>query len=132
VKDKPRRALAEWLPDYLYKNLDGTWRLPADEDEARLKLDGRAQGVSRSITRYLSYLEQNIPVPEKERPSDATLADWIRHAKRSGQYSEGKLLYEKGGLRLDRLSEEGQVNVDEDYMVCARMLSRKAEGKGRR
>jgi len=132
VQDKPRRALAEWLPDYYYKNLDGTWRLPADEDEERLKKDGRAQGVSRSIKRYLSYLEQNIPVPEKERPSDATLADWIRHAKRSGLYSEGKLLYEKGGLRLDRLSEEGQVNVDEDYMVCARMLSRKVEGKGRR
>jgi len=132
VQDKPRRALAEWLPDYYYKNLDGTWRLPADEDEAHLKQEGRAAGLSRSIKRYLSYLVQNIPVPEKERPSDATLADWIRHAKRSGQYNEGKLLYEKGGLRLDRLSEVGQVNVDEDYMVCARMLSRKVEGKGRR
>ena len=132
VQDKPRRALAEWLPDYYYRNLDGTWRLPADEDEAHLKQEGRAQGVSRSIKRYLSYLEQNIPVPEKERPGEATLADWIRHAKRSGLYSEGKLLYEKGGLRLDRLSEEGQVNVDEDYMVCTRMLSRKVEGRGRR
>jgi hypothetical protein len=132
VQDKPRRMLAEWLPDYYYKNLDGTWRLPADEDEAHLKQEGRAAGLSRSIKRYLSYLEQNIPVPEKERPSEATLADWIRHAKRSGLYSEGKLLYEKGGLRLDRLSEEGQVNVDEDYMVCTRMLSRKVEGKGKR
>ena len=132
MQDKPRRALAEWLPDYYYKNLDGTWRLPADEDEAHLKQEGRAAGLSRSIKRYLSYLEQNIPVPEKERPSEATLADWIRHAKRSGLYSEGKLLYEKGGLRLDRLSEEGQVNVDEDYMVCTRMLSRKVEGKGKR
>jgi len=132
VKDKPRRALAEWLPDYYYKNLDGTWRLPADEDEEHLKQEGRAAGLSRSIKRYLSYLEQNIPVPEKERPGDATIAEWIRHAKRSGLYGEGKLLYEKGGLRLDRLSEEGQVNVDEDYMVCARMLSRKVEGRGKR
>jgi len=132
VKDKPRRALAEWLPDYYYKNLDGTWRLPVDEDEERLKQEGRAAGLSRSIKRYLSYLEQNIPVPADERPGDATLAEWIRHAKRSGLYSEGKLLYEKGGLRLDRLSEEGQVNVDEDYQVCTRMLFRKAEGRGRR
>jgi len=132
VQDKPRRSLAEWLADYYYKNADGTWRLPADEDEEHLKQEGRAAGLSRSIKRYLSYLEQNIPVPEKERPGDATLADWIRHAKRSGQYNEGKLLYEKGGLRLDRLSEEGQINVDEDYMVCARMLSRKVEGRGRR
>lgn len=132
VQDKPRRALAEWLHDYYYKNLDGTWRPPADEDEERLKQEGRASGLSRSIKRYLSYLEQNIPVPEKERLSDATLADWIRHAKRSGLYREGKLLYEKGGLRLDRLSEEGQVNVDEDYQVCVRMLSRKVEGRGRR
>lgn len=132
VEDMPRRKMAEWLLDYFYKTEFGTYRLPISEDEEQIKKEGRAAGLSRSIKRYLSFLEQNIPVPDKERPSDPTLAEWIRHAKRSGLYSEGKLLYEKGGLRLDRLSEEGQINVDEDYMVCTRMLSRKVEGKGKR
>src|SRR5260370_22216015 len=34
---------------------------------------------------------------------DATLADWIRHAKLSGMYDAGKSLFERGGLTLDRL-----------------------------
>ncbi|HQI68559.1 MAG TPA: DNA methyltransferase [Methanothrix sp.] len=123
VSDKPRRALAEWLPDYFYKNTDGTWRLPADEEEARLKQEGRAAGLSRRIRRYLSYIEGGLPVPESERPGDATLAEWIRHCKRSGLHREGKMLYERGGLRLDRLGDEAAVNVEEDYMICNRMIS---------
>jgi len=123
VSDKPRRALAEWLSDYFYKNTDGTWRLPADEEEARLKQEGRAAGLSRRIRRYLSYIEGGLPVPESERPGDATLAEWIRHCKRSGLHREGKMLYERGGLRLDRLGDEAAVNVEEDYMICNRMIS---------
>jgi hypothetical protein len=55
-----------------------------------------------------------LAVPAKERPNDATLAEWIRHCKRAGLYEQGKLLYEKGGLNWDNLSEEGQVMVEED------------------
>jgi len=55
---------------------------------------------------------------------DVTVAEWIRHSKRSGIYEQGKLLYEKGGLNLDNLPEEVQVNVEEDYQVCVRMLER--------
>jgi hypothetical protein len=66
-------------------------------------------------------------VPAGERPGDATLADWIRHCKRSGMYEQGKLLYEKGGLNLESLTEVEQVNVDEDYQICAKMLTRTAK-----
>jgi hypothetical protein len=31
-------------------------------------------------------------------------------------------------LSLDRLSEEAAVNVEEDYQVCVRMLSRQEKG----
>ena len=65
-----------------------------------------------------------MSVPERERPSDATLAEWIRHCKRAGSYEQGKILYEKGGLNLDALPEETMVNVEEDYQVCVRMLAR--------
>ena len=35
-----------------------------------------------------------------------------------------KEIYEKGGFKLDNLSEEAMVNVEEDYQVCVRLLTR--------
>jgi len=128
VGDKPRRLLVEWLLDYFYKTDSGGYRLPVSAEEARLKSEGRSKGTSRRIKRYLSYLEQSVAVPEHEQPNDATLAEWIRHAKRSGMYEAGKLLFEKGGLSPDRLPEEAAVNVEEDYQVCVRMLARGGKG----
>ena len=124
VKEQPRRSLADWLLDYFYKTDIGTYRLPLNEEEERLKKEGRAKGVSRHIRRHLTYIEQGVPVPEDERPSDATMADWVRHCKRAGMYEQGKTLYERGGLNTGRFSDEGQVNVEEDYQVCVRMLDR--------
>lgn len=124
VRDKPRRPLAEWLLDYFYKTDEGTYRLPISEEEKKLKAEGRSKGTNRQIKRYIAFLEQGVTIPEKERPNDATLAEWIRHCKRSGIYEQGKLLYERGGLNLDNLPEEAMVNVEEDYQICIRMLSR--------
>lgn len=124
IKDRPRRLLQDWLPDYFYKTNEGTFRLPANDEEREAKARGRALGINRRIKRLVSYLEQGIPVPEKEYPGAATLAEWIRQCKLSGLYQEGIILYEKGGLNLDYLSEETQVNLEEDYQVCLRMLNR--------
>lgn len=122
LKDRPRRQLQDWLVDYFYKTEEGTYRIPANEEEERAKAQGRAAGINRRIKHYVIFLEQGVPVPEKEIPGDATIAEWIRTCKRSGLYREGKLLYEKGGLNLENLSEEAAVNVEEDYQVCVRML----------
>ena len=94
------------------------------EEEERAKVEGRSKGTSRRIKRYLSYLEQGVTIPESEQPNDSTLAEWIRHAKRSALYEAGKALFEKGGLDLQHLPEETAVNVEEDYQICVRMLSR--------
>lgn len=126
VKDKPRRPLAEWLLDYFYKTESGTYRLPASEEEKKLKAEGRARGTIRRVKRYIAFLQQGVPVPEKERPNEATLAEWIRHCKRSGLYEQGKFLYEKGGLNLDGLPDELVVSVEEDYQTCVRALVREA------
>ena len=100
------------------------YRLPVDEAEAKAKDEARASGVHRRIKRFLAYLTNSSIVPDRERPNAATLADWIRHCKRTGLYEQGKLLYEHGGLNLDHLSEETAVDVEEDYQVCTRMLTR--------
>lgn len=127
VKDKPRRQLAEFLPDYFYKTEQGTWRLPASEEEEKAKSEARVKGLGRRVKRYIAQLDQGVIIPDNERPNDATLAEWIRHCKRAGLYEQGKLLYEKGGLNPDNLSEEAMVNVEEDYQVCVRMIVRGAD-----
>lgn len=126
VKDKPRRALVDWLLDYFYKTEDGTYRMPITEEEKKIKNEGRAKGIARRIRHYIAHLEQGVPIREQDRPSDSTLVDWLRHCRRAGMYEQGKVLYEKGGIRLDRLSETQQVAVEEDYMVCVRNLARGA------
>ena len=129
VKDKPRRQLAEFLPDYFYKTAQGTWRLPASEEEEKAKHEARVKGLGRRVKRYIAQLELGAAIPDHERPNDATLAEWIRHCKRAGLYEQGKLLYEKGGLNPDNLPEEAMVGVEEDYQVCARMIARGAGGE---
>lgn len=132
VADKPRRQLAEWLPDYFYKTELGTWRLPSSPEEEKTKSDGRRSGVSRRVKRYLSYLRQGLSVPEKHRPTDSTLAEWLRHCKLAGLYQEGKLLFETGGLNLEALSDEAAVEAEEDYEVCVRMMERQPAAKPKR
>jgi len=124
VTDKPRRSLAEWLPDYFFKTEEGTYRLPQSEAEEKIKAEGRSRGLNRQIKRYLTYLEQAIEITQKDRPDQATLAEWLSHCRKAGLYDLGKKLYEKGGLNPDKLNEELQVEVEEDYQTCIRMLSR--------
>ncbi len=124
VKDKPRRQLAEWLTDYFYKTSEGTYRLPPTEEEKEIKKEGRSKGLNRRIKRYIAFLEQGVSICEEERPSDATLAEWIRHCRRSGMHEQGKLLYERGGITIDGLSDEQQIDVEENYQACVRALDR--------
>ena len=37
-----------------------------------------------------------------------------------GLFEQGRALYEKGGLNLDRLSETEQIEVEDDYCICIR------------
>ncbi len=122
VKDKPRRQLNDWLQDYFYATSAGTYRLPATEEEQAAKAQGRQTGTNRRIKRYLAYIQQDLPIPVAERPSNATLVEWIRHCRRSSLYVQGRLLFEKSGLDLDQLSEEQQVEVEEDYQVCVHRI----------
>jgi hypothetical protein len=124
VKDKPRRQLAEFLPDYFYKTEQGTWRLPASEEEKIVKHEARIKGLGRRVKRYITQLELGAFFPDHSNTNDATLAEWIRHCKRAGLYEQGKFLYEKGGLNPVNLPEEVMYNVEEDYQVCARMLAK--------
>ncbi len=122
VKDKPRRQLNDWLLDYFYVTSAGTYRLPITEEEKAAKAQGRLSGTNRHIKRYLAYIQQGLAIPVAERPTNATLVEWIRHCRRSSLYEQGRLLFDKGGLNLNTLSEEQQVEVEEDYRICVRRM----------
>ena len=91
AKDKSRRQLAEFLPDFFYKTDLGACRPPASDEEARAKAESCAWGLGRRVKRHIAQIERGAVVPDNERPSNATLAESIRHRKRSRLHEQGKL-----------------------------------------
>lgn len=130
VSPKPRRKLAEWLPEYFFKTPDGTWRPPADENERQQKAAIREAGTLRRMKRFANALLEGVPVRDQDRPDSArTLVEWIRQCRRAGFYEQGRVMYEKGGLDLDRLNEDEQIEVEDDYRICAKRGSEEETSK---
>ncbi|QQS46114.1 MAG: hypothetical protein IPM66_19695 [Acidobacteriota bacterium] len=120
VKDKPRRLLADWLPEYFIKTPGGTWRLP-DEDEAEQLAKLREAGTLRRIKRFANALIDGVPIRDKDRPGgDVDLLDWLRQCRRAGLWEQGRAIYEKGGLNLANLTDEQQIEAEDDYRICVR------------
>jgi len=121
VKDKPRRMLQEWLPEFFYKTAEGTWRPPANESERAELAALRSSGLLRRVKRFGNALLDGTPPHERDLPeSPATLADWVRQCRRAGLYDIGRVLYEKSGIKFDGLDEVALVELEEDYQVCVR------------
>jgi len=129
VADKPRRLLADWLPEYFFKTTEGTWRPPADDEERQQKAALRGAGTLRRMKRFANALIDGVPVREQDRPAnDRTLAEWIRQCRRAGLYEQGRALYEKGGINLENLTDEEQIAVEDDYRIC---VKRKGEDESK-
>lgn len=128
IQPKPRSTLEDLLEDYCYQTDEGNWRPPTTEAEKAEKCNERQRAVRRKIQRFFTLVETGDAIPENHRPDTHTVAEWIRHCRRTGLHAQGKLLYERGGLSLDQLNEEDQVTVEEDYQVCVRALSRSGSG----
>ena len=121
VQDKPRRLMQEWLPEHFFRTPEGTWRPPAGQEERDQKEALRASGTLRRIKRFARALLEAVPPHDRDRPANtATAADWIRQCRRAGLHDLGRALYEKGAFAFDDLSEEAQLEVDEDYQLCVR------------
>ena len=120
MTEKPRRLLADWLPEYFIKTPSGTWR-PPEEGERQQLAKLREAGTLRHIKRFANALTEGVPVRDKDRPgSDQDLLDWLRQCRRAGLYEQGRTIYEKGGLNLGNLSEEEQLEAEDDYRICVR------------
>jgi len=75
----------------------------------------------RGIKRYIKQILGSSP--HLGQIDSRTLLNWIRFCRKVGWYFEGTVLYERGGLSLDSLSEVERVEVNEDYTVCKRELT---------
>ena len=81
----------------------------------------REAGTLRRIKRFANALIEGVPVRDKDRPgSDVDLLDWLRQCRRAGLYEQGKAIYEKGGLNSANLTDEQQIEAEDDYRICAR------------
>jgi DNA modification methylase len=121
IQDKPRRLLADWLPEFFFRTPEGTWRPPVGAEERAQKEALRAAGTLRHIKRFAKALLEGVPPSDRDRPANvATAADWLRQCRRAGLYELGRALYEKGGFRFEELGDEGQLETEEDYQVCVR------------
>ena len=68
-----------------------------------------------------------MPVRDKDRPgSDVDLLDWLRQCRRAGLYEQGRAIYENGGLNLANLTDEQQIEAEDDYRICVRRGSEQA------
>jgi 16S rRNA G966 N2-methylase RsmD len=121
VQDKPRRLLADWLPEYFFKTPEGTWRPPVNDEERAQKETLRTSGTLRRIKRFARALLEGVPPHDRDRPANvATAADWVRQCRRAGLHEFGRAWYEKGGFNFEELGDEGQLEVEEDYQICVR------------
>ncbi len=60
-------------------------------------------------------------VRDKDRPSgDVDLLDWLRQCRRAGLYEQRRAIYETGGLNLANLTDEQQIEAEDDYRICLR------------
>ena len=119
------------MPEYFIKTVSGTWRLP-DEDEGNQLAKLREAGTLRRIKRFANALLDGVPMHDKDRPgSDVDLLDWLRQCRRAGLYEQGKAIFEKGGLNLANLSDEQQIEAEDDYRICDRRGS-EVEAKPKR
>jgi hypothetical protein len=62
-----------------------------------------------------------FPSGGKDRPgSDVNLLDWLRQCRRAGLYERGRAIYVKGGLNLANLTDEQQIEAEDDDRICLR------------
>ena len=121
LKDKPRRLLQAWLPEFFFRTPDGGWRPPANAEEAAQKAALRSSGALRRIKRFANALLEGVPPADRDRPeSISTAADWLRQCRRAGLYAQGRALYEMGGFDFYALGETAVMELEEDYQVCVR------------
>jgi hypothetical protein len=131
----PRRNLAEFLQEYLFRFRDGErwlYKPPEGKQEEELRA-ARRKGLGRHIRAFANGLrEGERTYIEKHRPDPRTFVEWLRYCATYGHYEDGLLLYEKAGFTvaqlqsivLDEAEEETAYDTARQYAdTCRRRLA---------
>ena len=122
IADKPRRLLADWLPEYFIKTLDGTWRPPADDEErAQLAaLRSYRQPAPHQALRQRAAGRASRPPSATGPPTSRTPRTGSASAAARGCTSWGARSTRRAGSISTGWARSRQVEVEEDYQVCVR------------
>lgn len=82
----------------------------------------REDDAIRQIPQYVAHLMEGTAVIAS--PGVKTICRWIRLCRQIGWNFEGTTLYERGGLDIAALTEAEAAEVEEDYHICKRELTR--------
>jgi hypothetical protein len=125
----------------LTPNNHGTEQVQEDPNEleinsldAYLRQHPKKRGTLGRIRRFGAALVRGTMVPGKAHPrNNMELLKWLKECRRAGLYDYGRLIFEKGGLNLANLTDEQQIEAEDDYRICARRGStEEAKPKGKR
>ena len=97
------------------------WKVEKVYLKAKIVVFHRAESNPlRAVPRHVNdILEEKGAIHQVHT---ATLRDWIRFCRRVGWYFQGIVLYDRGGLVMETLSESDQAGVEEDYRACKQAL----------
>lgn len=95
-----------------------------EADRGKLRAEVRST-MNQLKKRVVNGLEKTaVPSPKRgvlfDKGSDVDLLDWLRQCRRAGLYEQGKAIYEKGGMNSANLTDEQQIEAEDDYRICTR------------
>lgn len=78
---------------------------------------------SNYLREIRQYVKRIIECPHTQgQPSIESLTNWVSVCRKVGWYFEASVLYERGGIRIDLLSEHERAELDEDYGISKQKL----------
>jgi hypothetical protein len=112
------------MTDFIERRIRRRSRRISEHEYRKKQIEERLQ-LRREIERYVASLTMEESPQLKHHLNTSTFVLWMRECRRAEMYEAGRMLYEKSAICLSNLIEFQQVRVEEDYMVCMRILSRK-------
>ena len=112
-----------WNISMKKKLSDLGWTLEAVYTNARvLILKRKGSNDRRDIKDLVEKILEGIPIITK--PGPYQIKSWINYCRRIEMFFEGTVLYEKTGLDMEVFCDVEIQEIEEDYQVCKREISR--------
>ncbi len=115
-----RGDLTDWLPEHVFKITEGNMRPPVNRQERAE--DGFASDWHTTAEQAVRQRHDRRRAGSGQRSfwQRLDLLDRLRQRRRAGLCEQGKAISETGGLNLAHLTDEQQIEAEDDYRMCVR------------